>query len=268
MTPGALIYICICVLPTQNNRSRMGHKMSGCNGSSSSRGAYGRFALLAAACLAVSSCHRPGAASSPLDQCEASIAAGRCGDVLPLLKAEVAKTPDDAELVQWLGLAYWKQGQADKAVECFEKARRLLPADPRPSEYLGYVEMQRKLWPRAETALAYALRASPRNPRILTAMAVVQLGTNNLVAAQWYLKDAIRIESNYPPALYNLAWLNYYRRQNAVEAAPLFRRYLAVSEEPIRTTRARAILKKIGDATPKPPGRPAARTTTRRPTAR
>jgi len=211
--------------------------------------ASGRLAVLAVACLSFPACSRSGSGNA-LDQCEIAIAAGRYDQAVPILNAEVRKSPEDADLIQWLGLAYWKMGQIDKAAECFETAQRLLPGDARPSEYLGYVETQRKRWPQAEAALARSLRASPKNTRAWTALALVRMGTNNLSSAQSYLKEAIRIDTNYPPALYNLAWLNYYRKLDAAEAAPLFKRYLAISGDKIRSTRARAILKKIDELTP------------------
>jgi tetratricopeptide (TPR) repeat protein len=94
-------------------------------------------------------------------------------------------------------------------------------------------------------------------------MAVVRLGTNNVRSAQAYLKEAIRIETNYPPALYNLAWLTYYKRQVPSEAAPLYRQYLAVAEDRGREAKAQAILQKIETATP--PRKRAVPTPDRRP---
>lgn len=230
----------------------------------------GRLVVLAIACISLPACNRSGSGNA-LDQCEIAMAAGRYDQAVPILNAEVRKSPEDPDLVQWLGLAYWKVGQVDKAAECFETAQRLLPGDARPSEYLGYMETQRKRWPQAEVALVRALRASPKNTRVWTALALVRMGTNNLTSAQSYLNEAVRIDTNYPPALYNLAWLNYYRKLNAAEAAPLYKRYLAVSGDKIRGTRARAILKKIDELAPayqprtlsNPPAKPPVKTPTK-----
>lgn len=220
--------------------------------------------MFVAFCLAFTGCWVR-QAITPLDQAELAIATGRYGDALPFLQQEVRKAPGDAELVQWLGLAYWKVGQPDKAAECFETAQRLLPADPRPAEYLGRIEAQRKRWLQAESALARSLRAAPKNPRAWTALAMVKLGTNNIDSAQSYLKEAIRLQTNYAPALYDLAWVSYYRRQNNAEASALYRKYLAVSEDRTREARARSILKKIEEVQP-PSRRQPVRTTNRKQT--
>ncbi len=227
--------------------------------------AAARFLAVTVLCLSFAACHRR-AAAGPLDRAEVALAAGRYKEALPIIQAEVIKAPADAELVQWLGLTFWKLGQPDKAAECFESALRLLPADPRPAEYLGRVEMQRKRWLNAESALVRSLRSAPKNPRAWTALAMVKLATNNVDAAQSYFREAIRLQTNYPPALYNLAWASYYRSHNNTDASSFYRRYLAVSEDTVRATRARAILKKIdeGAAPRKPTGKAP---TTRRATA-
>ena len=177
------------------------------------------------------------------------------------------KTPDDADLVQWLGLAYARLNQPDKAAECFRKAHQLLPMDPRPVEYLAYMEVKMERWPQAHAALATVLKNSGKNYRAHTAIAVVKIKTNNLDAAEAHLKYALSVETNYPPALYNLAWLKYYGRRDGVAAAALYKRFLNVSTDPVRAPRARAVLRRIGDTTPAParvttPTRPPVRRTT------
>ena len=226
--------------------------------------AFGRFALLAVACLALSACRRNEEIDTR-EKCANAISAGKYDKALPMLKAEVDKSPRDASLMQLLGLAYWKVNQVDKAVECFEAAQRLLPGNLEPAEYRGYIEMQAKRWSRAEEALSRVLTASPRNVRALTAMAVVRLGTNNVQSAQAYLKEALRLEPNYPPALYNLAWLHYYKRQVPADSAPIYKQYLTVADDEVRAAKAQSVLRRIQDVTIQK--KPVERTTSRKPTA-
>lgn len=137
--------------------------------------------------------------------------------------------PKFAEPVYNTGVIMAESGREVQAVACFEKATQLDPSGTRSLEYLGRIFYRNQRWDNARKALNEARQRAPREPRILTAMALLELQVTNVVPAISCLQEALEHDAGYTPALYNLAMVNHLWLKNDSQAAPLFKDYLRLA---------------------------------------
>jgi len=78
-----------------------------------------------------------GCAGSPVKEAEKLMQKGNYGVAIPMLKAELAKNPNSAEVRGRLGYAYLKTGKLDMAVDEFNRALEIQPGDAYSVLYLG-----------------------------------------------------------------------------------------------------------------------------------
>ncbi len=138
-----------------------------------------------------------------------------------------------------------ESGREARAVPCFEMAARFDLADTRALEYLSRISRHNQRWDNARKALNDALRRAPRAPRILTALALVELQSTNMVRAISCLQEALEHDASYAPALYNLAVVNHIWLKNDSQAAPLFQDYLRLAPQGEGAEKAARALKDI-----------------------
>ena len=137
--------------------------------------------------------------------------------------------PKFAEPVYNTGIMLAESGRDAQAAACFEKAAKLDSADTRALEYLGRLFYRNQRWDDARNALNEAYQRAPREPRILTAMALVELQVTNVVRAISYLQEALEHDARYTPAIYDLAMVNHLWLKNDSQAVPLFKDYLRLT---------------------------------------
>lgn len=134
--------------------------------------------------------------------------------------------PKSAEPVYNTGVIMTESGREAQAVACFEKAAQLDPSGTRSLEYLGRIFCLNQRWDNARKVLNEARQRAPREPRILTALALMELQVTNVAPAISCLQEALEHDAGYAPALYNLAVVHHLWQKNDSQAAPLFKDYL------------------------------------------
>lgn len=169
------------------------------------------------------------------------------------LEKACLKMPEDATVFCNLGVAYWRLGRLDDAVEVLEDASRLKADDPRPLEFLGWIYVEKGDWAKAKKTFAMAGECSPKSPRILTAKAVVEINAGEVKYAAAYLTEALQYDPDYPPALYNLGALLRDHTKNVEKTAAYFKRYLEVADDDYHAATAREFLDSLSRAAKKEP---------------
>lgn len=137
--------------------------------------------------------------------------------------------PKFAEPVYNTGVMLTESGRDAQAAACFEKAAQLDSTDTRALEYLGRLFCRNQRWDDARKVLNEAYQRAPREPRILTAMALVELQAANVARAISCLQEALEHDARYAPAIYNLAMMNHLWLKNDRQAVPLFKDYLRLA---------------------------------------
>ncbi len=180
-----------------------------------------------------------------------------------LLEKSINKRPGsdaNAAAYNYVGIASWKLGQVQRAIEAFEYSHRLNPAlaeptynlavlrfdsgdaaqatalleeasladpsSPRALEFLGGLYIREQRWAEARRALLSALARSPQSARVLTTLAQIEVSTGDAEKAIFYLMQALEKNSQYAPALYDLGVLYQCDVKDPEQAALYFRKYL------------------------------------------
>lgn len=134
--------------------------------------------------------------------------------------------PKFAEPLYNIGVILAESGRDAQAVTYFERAARLDLSDTRALEYQSRLFYRNQRWDDARRTLNEAYQRAPREPRILTALALHELHTENVMRSISFLQEALDHDAGYAPAIYNLAMINYSRLKNDNQAAQLFKDYL------------------------------------------
>lgn len=114
--------------------------------------------------------------------------------------ALVAKDPQNAEALYFLGLARQYLGQTGTARETLEKARRLDPKNPRPVFQLGVSRVMVEQWQEAVDLLTAALELHPdfAYAYYYRGLAAAKLGKKDLLIAD--LERFLKLAPNAPEA--------------------------------------------------------------------
>ena len=102
-----------------------------------------------------------------------------------------------------LGIACWKLGRTEQAVEALQRAANSTGCDTRPLEFLGLVLMDAEGWAGARDVLLEAHQRSTNSARILTCLAAAEIRSG--LDGTPRLQEAVEIDPDYAPALYNMA---------------------------------------------------------------
>jgi Flp pilus assembly protein TadD len=130
-----------------------------------------------------------------------------------ILEKLVAAEPANASACANLGIAYLKTGKPTEAIDQFQRAAGLNTEDSRPLEYLAAMQKSAGRLEEARDLLTQAYYRQPLSPRILTAMASLELYLKGADDARIWLRQALAVSPHYAPALYNMGllhqnWLN------------------------------------------------------------
>jgi len=174
---------------------------------------------------------KPGFAtgSAYLDQGLEALQRNEYHRAIRLLATAARNHPDNATAFCNLGIAYWKIGEKDKAIESLRIAADLENTSSLPLEFLAQVLMGAKRWQEAAEALERANQICPETPRILTAMAVAAFKRGDPKEAVALLQKAAAIAPGYAPALYNLGVVYRDYFHNLAEAQKWFDKFVAAA---------------------------------------
>lgn len=208
------------------------------------------------------------------------------------LEKSIAARPGserNIEALNYLGIANWRLGRTQDAMEAFESARRLgqitpeptynlgvlcaesgEPArglqllkeaalmdetDPRPLEYMGVIYAKRQQWPEARRSYYAARSRAPASPRILTSIALIEFETERPETAAATLQSALGHDPKYAPALFNLGLIHESRLHDPAQAQAYYKRFLSVTNAGEQADHARRFLAgapAAGPAEPRP----------------
>lgn len=125
---------------------------------------------------------------------------GRLAEAGDQLRGACLAYPKDARLQASLGNTYARQGAIGEAIECFERAMALAPADPAPFREAALSALQLRRFAKAKNYAEEAVGRFPDNPetRITLARVLVQAG-------QWkqaigHLRHALEVAPRDVPA--------------------------------------------------------------------
>lgn len=131
-----------------------------------------------------------------------------------------------AEPVYNKGVLLVEEGRWQEALDCFKTAADRNASDSLALCYGGWLLLENQRWDEAREVLTEAQRRAPRNPWVLTALALLDLQANRLPAAIAGLQSALEYNARYGPALYNLARVNQQWLKNEGQAEALFEEFL------------------------------------------
>lgn len=212
----------------------------------------------AKALLEKSVSRRPGSDQNALAYNYIGLAAYRLGQYQAAQEAfEDSRrlSPTLAEPVYNLGVLLAASGDLARSVRLLEEAARMDERDPRALEYLGRLYSERRQWPEARRMLYAALDRAPESPRVLTALASVDLHTTGPQKAVELLTSALKKDHRYAPALFNLAVIYDRWLQDRSHARSYYKRFLGANDDGAWADHARAALERLegkSDARPAP----------------
>jgi len=224
-----------------------------------------RILYVLAACsavgLMVSGCR--GSANALADGLE-RLKQGDARRAADLLGQAVRRHPESATAHANLGIALWRCGRPRQALTPLRTAAALVADDPRPKLLLGSICMEMNRLDDAYAAFDAARNTAPDLAEPLNDLGVVEYRRGQFGRASAWFQAAINANSNYPPALYNLALTLQANPTNAPRATPLLRRYVAVAGD---DPRAADVRKTLGPSAEPASSGSAPPRTTRRPSA-
>ena len=138
--------------------------------------------------------------------------------------------PDDPSGQCNLGIAYMEKGRHEEAVEAFMKADVLCENDVRPRELMAEAFIRAGDWMGARDALDSAREDMPDSPVILTKSALVEYKSGNKTLAESFLKRALELDPEYPPALFDMAVI-MEQKSDRKGAVVYLRRYVEFSSD-------------------------------------
>lgn len=130
-----------------------------------------------------------------------------------------------------LGIAYWKLGATDLAIDALAMASDLNGDDPRPLLLEAEVLLEAERWEDARHVLNRLREGMSEQAVILTYQARLEYKAGRTEQAIQLLEEALAIDPQYPPALYNMAVLARDDRGEPMTAMRFFSRYLSVATD-------------------------------------
>jgi len=160
-----------------------------------------------------------------------------------------------------LGIAYWKLGDNNAAIASLSRACELAEGDSRPQEFLANV-----LIDAGNVDGAHKILLNVENPTAstLTLMGVTAYRAGSSDLARSYLGQALQLNDNYSPALYNLALLCRDVYKIPREALSYYKRFQTASPNDRRAAETPQAFISLGEdappadepSTPVPPPQP------------
>ncbi len=145
---------------------------------------------------------------------------------IELCAQQLAKQPNNCQLLNQLAFLYVNNNEYDKALACLQKILALEPTNPAVHNNLGNVLCRKKQLNKAEQHYKEALKLKANYPEALNNLGSCLYKRSLLKQASEYFAKAIRIAPDYTEAYFNLA--NCYAQDNRPYDAKQY--YLRVLE--------------------------------------
>lgn len=129
-----------------------------------------------------------------------------------------------------LGVAQCRAQLFKDAEKTFKTVLQQIPKDSRAAAYAGAICAKNQNWSDATQLLGQALRQTPDNPRLQTAMALCELHTKDAKTALIRLNAVAQNHPDYAPALFNMASISRHQLNQPAEAKREFERYLKLAD--------------------------------------
>lgn len=148
-------------------------------------------------------------------------------DAIDVLNRGVKIDPKRADFHAALGESYFTIGKTDKALQEFTT---LLALDPSPRSYvfMGLCYWHLGKFNEAKRYLQLSLGRDPNNLAALYNLGVIARGEGDNASAETYLARAVKLDSDYPEAVFEFGNLRL-DQQKFEEAASLFRHYVELT---------------------------------------
>lgn len=161
-------------------------------------------------------------------------------------EACIGRAPDHFAATYNLGTLWLKENNMAKGIPLLKTAAELDPTDTRALlAYADYTTRQGR-WDLSRRTYLTARKRDPRSPAIATGLGRVALLSGDMAQAETAFMEALELEKNYPPALYNLGVMHSMTQGHGGQAAEYFRRYLEVAPD---GPRAETANQRLGGAT-------------------
>lgn len=183
-----------------------------------------------------------GTAQENLDAGLAKLKDGDYKGAAKKLETAVQLAPSNATAYCNLGIAYWKLGKTESAIQALKTAADLDDSDARVFEFLGQVYLEMNKLDEARAAFDNSFRRTSPNPRLLTSMAITEMNAAKPDLALTFLIQALDLDQNYAPAVYNMAVLLRDGFNKTEDAARYFQRYIALAPDDPRSDEARRFI--------------------------
>lgn len=136
--------------------------------------------------------------------------AARAGQVLA---AAATAFPDDAAIVNNLGIAHQLQGRLDDAIACFERAAALTPEADAPLQSLATARLMANDGVGARAAAERILARSPASAEALSLLGLISMAEGDKDGAEAHLRRALALNPNDAAALRTLSICCYDRHR-------------------------------------------------------
>lgn len=181
----------------------------------------------------------------PFEAGLAAINGERINEAIDCFARTVKAEPRNGDAFYYLGVCHWLSNEPDKAISAFEKAALLLPADSEPLEFIAHILAGQNKQAEAENVLRQIVDGPNPGPAAFTALATMKMSAGEVERARIRLQQALELDPDYPPALYNLAIIHHRWLGQPDDAKSLLQRYLKLEEDNPHSEQARSILDEI-----------------------
>ena len=123
--------------------------------------------------------------------------------------------PENSDILNNLGMAYFFKGERDLAIKSISQALKINPANSDAKVNLASIYFKDGRLNEAEKIYKNVLKdlTFDKQARTYYNLGVIELARNNSVAAEKYFKKSIAEDENYCPSFYQVGLMNYKRRQ-------------------------------------------------------
>lgn len=144
-----------------------------------------------------------------------------------------------------LGTLYLEQGNAASAVNELRSFCMLSNTAVPALLALGSAELRSRQIDAAERTFSSVLKIQPADAVALNGMGLVLAQRNRHREAAHWFQQAMRADTNYAPALLNLAIAYHQQPQQKVYALQRYREYLAIQPQPANFDAVRAVVQRL-----------------------
>ncbi|MBS1849525.1 MAG: tetratricopeptide repeat protein [Acidobacteria bacterium] len=158
-----------------------------------------------------------------------NLQAGHPAEVIAAGREAATRWPEDPQLLHWLGLAYFKQGQLDPALAALQRSAKNDAAGFDIHFDIALVLLSKPQYPAAAEELETALRYSPQQALAHVLLGRAYLNSNRTLQAIEQFQTALRLQPETPLVHYHLGFAYASLGRNS-EAIAEYEKELARAE--------------------------------------